>query len=208
MVYISNSSETGTIYNKKELEELYHVCKENDLILFIDGARLASALTSKDNDIEIKDFASLCDVFYIGGTKNGLMSGEAIVLNNVTQETYFRHHIKNKGAMLAKGYALGIQFEEIFTNNLYFDIAKHANKMADLIKENLLAGGVKVANSPTNQIFVTLSKKASQLAIEKYDLELWEEKETENVVRIVTSFNTNVESCKELINDIISFNKL
>ena len=208
MVYISNSSETGTIYNKKELEELYQVCKENDLILFIDGARLASALTSKDNDIEIKDFASLCDVFYIGGTKNGLMSGEAIVLNNVTQETYFRHHIKNKGAMLAKGYALGIQFEEIFTNNLYFDIAKHANKMADLIKENLLAGGVKVANSPTNQIFVTLSKKASQLAIEKYDLELWEEKETENVVRIVTSFNTNVESCKELINDIISFNKL
>ena len=137
MVYISNSTETGTIYNKKELEELYQVCKENNLLLFIDGARLASALTSKDNDIKVEDFAKLCDVFYIGGTKNGLLSGEAIVINNVNEETYFRHHIKNKGAMLAKGFVLGIQFEEIFKNNLYFDLAKKANEMADYIKENL-----------------------------------------------------------------------
>ena len=123
MVYISNSSETGTIYKKKELEELYQVCKENDLLLFIDGARLASALTSKENDIKIEEFSKLCDVFYIGGTKNGLLSGEAIVINNVEGETYFRHHIKNKGAMLAKGFVLGIQFEEIFKNNLFIHVS-------------------------------------------------------------------------------------
>ena len=208
MVYISNSTETGTIYYKKELEELYQVCKENNLLLFIDGARLASALTSKDNDIKVEDFAKLCDVFYIGGTKNGLLSGEAIVINNVNEETYFRHHIKNKGAMLAKGFVLGIQFEETFKNNLYFDLAKKANEMADYIKENLSKNGVKVDPSPTNQIFITLSKKASLLTIEKYDVELWEEKEDENVIRVVTSFNTDLESCKELIDDIISFNRL
>ena len=208
MVYISNSSETGTIYKKKELEELYQVCKENDLLLFIDGARLASALTSKENDIKIEEFAKLCDVFYIGGTKNGLLSGEAIVINNVEGETYFRHHIKNKGAMLAKGFVLGIQFEEIFKNNLYFDLALKANEMADYIKENLSKNGVKVDPSPTNQIFITLSKKASLLTIDKYDVELWEEKEKENVIRVVTSFNTDLESCNELINDIISFNNL
>ena len=208
MVYISNSTEMGTIYTKDELLKLREVCDENDLYLFMDGARLGSALTCKENDLTPEFISEVCDVFYIGGTKNGTLSGEAIVFKNKEISKEFAYHIKNKGALLAKGFVLGIQFEEIFKNNLYFDLALKANEMADYIKENLSKNGVKVDPSPTNQIFITLSKKASLLTIEKYDVELWEEKEKENVIRVVTSFNTDLESCNELINDIISFNKL
>lgn len=202
MVYISNSTETGTIYTKKELEELYAICKENNLLFFIDGARLSCALTSKSNDMTPCEFASLCDVFYIGGTKNGLLSGEAIVINNNLDNGEFAYHIKNKGALLAKGFVLGIQFEKMFENNLYFKLGTHANQMADYIKESLKSLGVEQIDSPTNQIFVKADSKLSNLLLNKFLCELWESHSEYDIIRIVTSFNTSKEDCDELIKEI------
>ena len=137
MVYISDSTEIGTIYTLKELKDLYECCKENGLYLFIDGARLGVALTSSSNDVKPSDIAKYSDVFYIGGTKNGMMIGEAVVINNKELQEDFRYQIKNKGAMLAKGYLVGIEFEEAFKDNLYFEIAKNSNLMAEKIQEGL-----------------------------------------------------------------------
>ncbi len=126
MVFISNSTELGTIYKKAELEEISKFCKENNLYLHLDGARLGSALTSRDNDLTLDELSSLVDIFYIGGTKNGALLGEAIVINNDRLKEDFRYHIKQKGAMLAKGKVLGIQFVELFKNDLFFELANHA----------------------------------------------------------------------------------
>ena len=140
MVYISNSTETGTIYSLDELTKIKDTCNKLGLLLFIDGARLAIALTSLANDVSCKDIGKIADIFYVGGTKNGLLSGEAIVFKNKKMSEDFRYHIKNKGAMLAKGFVLGIQFERAFKDNLYFEIAKNANEMAMFIKyERLLS---------------------------------------------------------------------
>lgn len=199
MVYISNATEIGTIYSKDELSKLYKVCKENDLYLFMDGARLGTALTSDENDIDVKEIASLCDVFYIGGTKNGLMAGEAVVINNKELFGYFRHQIKNKGAMLAKGFFLGIQFDEAFKNNLYFEIAKHTNEMASIIKKELLNLGFCVSPSPTNQLFVTLPIDKAQKVMDEFGCELWIDGKETMVIRIVTSFNTTKSDVKEIV---------
>ena len=127
MVYISDSTEAGTIYSKKEVSEISEFCKKNSLYLFLDGARLGSALTSSYNDLKFQDLPKLLDVFYIGGTKNGALFGEAIVIVNPKLKSNFRFHIKQKGGLLAKGRILGIQFQALFTDNLYFDIAAKAN---------------------------------------------------------------------------------
>ena len=120
LVYISNSTEIGTIYKKQELIELYSYCKENDLILYIDGARMGSAITCKENDLKLSDLVNLCDAFYIGATKNGALFGEALVICNDSLKKDFRYNIKQKGALLAKGRLLGLQFIELFKDDLYF----------------------------------------------------------------------------------------
>lgn len=202
MIYISNSTEIGTIYTKQELKDLYKVAKDNNLYFFIDGARLGSALTSKSNDVEKTDLGSLCDAFYIGGTKNGLLFGEALVINNPFLQKDFYNHMKNKGAMLAKGYALGIQFEEAFKDNLYFDLAIHANEMADLVKEELSKLNIETLPSPTNQIFVSFPRIKALKLIEEFGLEKWIDNDSEIVVRIVTSFATKKEDINDLVNYI------
>ena len=131
MVYISNSTELGTIYTKSELTELSEVCGKYGLYLFLDGARLGYALTCKENDLDLQTIAKLCDVFYIGGTKVGALFGEAVVITNDNLKSDFRYMIKRGGGMLAKGRLLGIQFKELFTDNLYFEISKHAIEMAE-----------------------------------------------------------------------------
>ena len=123
LVYISNSTEIGTIYTKSELEGLSQVCREHNLILFMDGARLGSALTCKQNDLTFEDISKLTDAFYIGGTKNGALLGEALVICNKDLQEDFRYNLKQKGAMLAKGRLLGIQFTELFKDDLYIEIA-------------------------------------------------------------------------------------
>lgn len=200
MVYISDSTEIGTIYNKQELIDLYETCKANHLYFYIDGARLGSALTSKNNDVEPTLFGKVCDAFYVGGAKNGLLLGEALVINNPSLQIDFRYHIKNKGAMISKGYLLGAVFEEAFKDNLYFDIAKATNEVADYLKERLNKLGINLLDSPTNQVFARLNKKDAQLLINEYGLELWEDLKEEFIVRFVVSFTTKKEDVDELIN--------
>lgn len=202
MVYISNSTEIGTIYKKDELEAIYKICKENNLYLFIDGARLASALTSKDNDLTIKDVAKNCDSFYLGGTKNGLMFGEALVIINDSLKEDFRFQIKNKGAMLAKGFISGIEFEAILKDNLYFEIAKVANDNAYLLSRKLKELGFKVDEVYTNQVFVTCSNNEACFITNNFGCELWRDLGEEKQVRFVTSFSTRKEDVIELYNTL------
>ena len=134
LVYISNSTEIGSIYSKADLEDISSFCKENNLILFMDGARLGAALCSDKNDLQLSDIGRLTDAFYIGGTKNGALLGEALVICKESLKEDFRFHMKQKGALLAKGKVLGIQFLELFKGDLYFQLATHANKMASALR--------------------------------------------------------------------------
>ena len=160
LVYISNPTELGTIYQLAELEALSAVCREKGLYLFMDGARLGYGLTAKGNDVTLADIARLCDVFYIGGTKVGALFGEAVVISNPTIAEDFRYMIKQHGGMLAKGRLLGIQFDALMTDNVYFDIAKRANCLADRIRETLDSlGYTYVVPTTSNQIFSILPDK-------------------------------------------------
>ncbi len=154
MVYISDSTEIGTIYTKAELEELSRFCRQNGLYLFLDGARIGAALTSASNDLTLADAAALTDLFYIGGTKNGALFGEALIVTNDALKPDFRYLIKQHGAMLAKGWLLGIQFEELFRGRLFYDLAAHANEMAVRLRDALAGRGYPFAYPPqTNQLF-------------------------------------------------------
>ena len=198
-VYISDSTETGTIYSKAELLDLRQACDEYGLYLFIDGARLGSALTSIENDVEKELIAKVADGFTIGGTKNGLMLGEALVIPNPLLQRGFRNHIKNKGAMLAKGYMVGVQFEEAFKDGFYFELAKQTNETADLLKKGLKELGIGIAPSPTNQVFVELPSGIAREIIDAFGCELWEGKGKSCVIRFVTSFKTTKEDVDEAI---------
>jgi len=169
MVYISNATEIGSIYCKAELIELSAFCKENDLLLFMDGARLGNALMAENNDVTLADISQLNDVFYIGGTKNGALLGEAIVFNNQSLAPEFDYVLKQKGALLAKGRLLGIQFLELFKNDLYFQLANHANTMAKKIADTVNECGYLFLTDPvTNQIFPILPKKVIEQLETKY----------------------------------------
>lgn len=160
MVYISQPTEQGTLYSKAELVAIKERCERHGLYLYIDGARLAVGLTTKGCDLKLSDMPKLCDVFYIGGTKNGLLFGEAIVIVNESLKPDFRFMIKHCGAMLAKGRLLGVQFEEAFGNKgeLWFKYGQHASDMAEKLREGIRALGYEFAPpAPTNQIFVKLS---------------------------------------------------
>ncbi len=204
LVYISNSTEIGTIYKKTELEELSSFCKANDLLLFLDGARLGSALCAKDNDLTLMELSKLVDVFYIGGTKNGALLGEAIVINDEEINRYFRFNIKQKGAMLAKGKILGIQFSELFKDNLFLDLAYHANEMASKLSENIEKLGYKfMIKSTTNQIFPILSNDLIQKISQRYSFSIWSSVDDEHsIIRLVTSWATKEEYVNRFIEDL------
>ncbi|WP_304344310.1 low specificity L-threonine aldolase [Chryseobacterium koreense] len=193
MVYISNSTEIGTIYSKKELKELYHYCQEKDLILFMDGARLGHALTAETNDLALEDLAKYTDAFYLGGTKNGALIGEAIVINNENLQEEFGFHLKQKGAMLAKGRILGVQFQELLKDNLYFDLADHANKQAMKIKKAFKDKGCDfLSETFTNQIFPILSQNQIEKLSENFDFYVWKKIDDEKAaIRLITSWATN-----------------
>lgn len=203
MVYISDTTELGTIYTKKELEEIQEVCRENGLLLFLDGARLASALTCKANDLSLADIARLVDVFYIGGTKNGALIGEALVICKEELKEDFRYMIKQRGAMLAKGFVMGIQFETLFLpeDSLYYDLAKHANLMAEQIAEAITACGYEFyVPVVSNQLFPVLPNTLLT-ELEKRFLFSRQAKvgEDKTAIRFVTSWATTQEQVKELI---------
>ncbi|NGM65648.1 threonine aldolase family protein [Sphingobacterium sp. SGR-19] len=192
LVYISNSTEIGTIYTKSEMERLSNYCKSNDLYLFLDGARLGQALTAKNNDLTLSDISHYTDVFYIGGTKNGALLGEAIIFNRIHHATDFDYMLKQKGALLAKGRLLGIQFLELFRDDLYFSLAKHGNEMAMKIAYAIEAQGYSFLTPPhTNQIFPILPKAVIRELLRQYDFYEWKAVDEQYaVVRIITSWAT------------------
>lgn len=160
MVYISNATELGTIYTKSLLESLRSTCDQYGLYLYLDGARLANALTCDDNDLTLKEVAKLTDAFTLGGTKNGILFGEALVVTNPALKQNLRFSIKQRGGLLAKGRLLGIQFKTLFEDNLYFEIAKHTNLMAKRLKDGIEDLGYQLIAKPSsNLIFVALPNK-------------------------------------------------
>lgn len=163
MVYISNATETGTIYTKAALEALRSTCDQYGLYLYMDGARLANALTCEDNDLTIEEIASLTDAFTIGGTKNGILFGEALIVTNERLKEHLRFTIKQRGALLAKGRLLGVQFKALFEEDLYFELAKHTNRMATILKKGILELGYELITMPsTNLIFTKLPNEVHE----------------------------------------------
>jgi threonine aldolase len=204
LVYISNSTEIGTIYKKEELVQLRQFCDENMLILFMDGARLGSALCSTENNLALSDLPRLVDAFYIGGTKNGALIGEALVICRASLKEDFRYHMKQKGALLAKGRLLGIQFLELFRDNLFFDLAIHANKMAEMLREELSNSNIQfLTQSPSNQIFPILPDALISELQNKYAFHIWERVDTDHsAIRLVTSWATKEEEVVAFIEDL------
>lgn len=192
LVYISNPTELGTLYSLAELEALSQTCRELELYLFLDGARLGYGLASRENDLTLQDIARLCDVFYIGGTKVGALFGEAVVIGNPALAEDFRYLIKQHGAMLAKGRLLGIQFDVLMTDNLYVDIASHAVRLADKIRNTLDGLNVPyLVPGSTNQIFPILPDAVlAELAKEYVFCEQERVDETHRAIRFCTSWAT------------------
>lgn len=203
MVYISFSTETGTVYTLSELKEIRRICDKYNLILFIDGARLGVGLTSPGCDVSASDIGRIADVFYVGGTKNGLLYGEALIIKDKSKAVDFRYHIKNKLAMSAKGFVAGVQFERMFSDDLYFRLARNSNSMASYIKKSLEDLGFKFeGSSNTNQLFISLKREKAQDLMERFGLEMWSDDKSTMCVRIVTSFKTTKEECDALIDYI------
>ena len=204
LVFISDSTELGTIYTKAELTELRAVCDELGLYLYLDGARLASALTSEENDLTLADIAALTDAFYIGGTKNGMLIGEALVIANKALGADFRYIMKQRGGMLAKGWLIGLQFEVLLKDGLYFENARHANAMSARLREGLAAAGCRfVADSPTNQIFPILPRAAADALARQYGFERWGAGDADfQPVRLVCSWATKEEDVAAFLADL------
>lgn len=204
LVFISNSTEIGTVYSKQELSNLFHFCKKNNLYLYLDGARLATALTSDNSELTLKDLSELTDVYYIGGTKNGALLGEAIVINNNDLKENFRFNMKQKGALLAKGRLIGIQFTALFKTELFFELAKHANKSAGKLADTFRNMGYEFMAKPvTNQIFPILPNDLIEKLHKKYDFYVWSKfNETHSIVRIVCSWATDEKVIDEFIQNL------
>lgn len=204
MVYISHPTENGTLYSKEELAELYHTCNALGLPLFLDGARLGYGLMSEAGTLTLEDITELTDVFYIGGTKVGALFGEAVVISHPSLKKDFRYMIKRQGGMLAKGRLLGIQFDTLFTDNLYFEISKYADVLAMRLKETFLEKGYKLRyDSYTNQQFPIIPDEHLEQLKEKYSFGFWEKTDaSHSAVRFCTSWATKEENVEELIADI------
>ncbi|MEB7433803.1 threonine aldolase family protein [Staphylococcus pasteuri] len=201
MVYISHPTEYGTLYTKSELESLSEVCQKHNLPLFMDGARLGYGLMSDQSDLTIEDVAEYCDIFYIGGTKIGALCGEAIVFTKQNEPKQFTTRIKHHGALLAKGRLTGIQFLELFTDDLYFKISRHAIEMANKMKAGFLEKGYQLYfDSPTNQQFFILSNEKISELEQKVKFAIWENYDDQHrVVRFATSWATTEENVDQLL---------
>ena len=196
MVYISQSTEVGSVYTRAELEAVYACCRKNGLYLYIDGARLACALASDNCDLTLSDLPGLCDAFYIGGTKNGMLFGEALVIVHDALKADFRFLLKQRGGMLAKGRLLGIQFAELFRDGLYLELGRHANALTQRLQAGLEAKGYPLLqHSPTNQVFLTLTPEQYERFSQLVLFEPWTFLPDGRVtIRLVTSWATAPET--------------
>jgi threonine aldolase len=203
-VYISQSTELGTVYSKAELAALSEKCKEHGLYLYVDGARLGAALASSTGDLDPKTLASLVDVFYVGGTKNGALIGEAIVIVNADLQDHFRYNLRQRGGLLAKGRAVSIQFLELFRDDLYFDIAKHANALAKILAAGIKDCGYQLyVETTTNQVFPVFPSTVIERLQQDYGFHVWEKFDAQSsIVRLVTSWATDENAVSEFLNTL------
>ena len=204
LVYISNATEAGTVYTHAELASLSAVCKSRGLLLFLDGARLGAALTAGSNDLTMKNVAEFVDIFWIGGTKVGALIGEAVVIPNEELADDFSFHIKQRGALLAKGRLLGHQFAELFSGNLFFELAGHANAMAEKLSNGISTSGYSLA-APTesNQIFPILPNTLIEELRKHFEFHVWEATDDpHSVIRLVTSWATPEKQVDAFVNAV------
>lgn len=209
MVYISFPTELGTIYSREELMDMRSVCNQYDLPLFVDGARLGYGLVAPSCDVTLAELAQLADVFYIGGTKVGALFGEAVVVCNPALKSCFRYSIKQGGGMLAKGRLLGLQFEALFTDDLYFKISHHAVDLANKIQTELRQCGISfLTETDTNQIFPIFPDRWIGILSERFLFSYWQRLDKQlSAVRICTSWATKEENVEELLQAIRTLSK-
>lgn len=210
LAYISHTTESGTIYTKAELEALRKSCDEHDMYLYMDGARLGAGLTCEDSDLTIQDIAKLVDAFYIGGTKNGLLLGEAVVIFDDKINDHYRWMIKQKNGMLAKGRLIGVQFEALLEggeDSVFYQIGKHENEMAKMLREGIASAGYKFdGSSKTNQIFPILPEPMVRELEKDFFFYDWAPAgEGERVIRLVTSWGTTEDDVKAFLDALNKF---
>jgi len=199
LVYLSQPTEYGTLYSKKELTDIKKFCQQYQLFLYIDGARMASALTSQANDVSLKDLGNLSDAFYLGGTKCGLLFGECLIINNPLLQNDFRYIIKQKGAMLAKGFILAKQFESLLFD-LYYEIGNYQNKLARYLADELQKKGIKLAaDLVTNQVFPLVKSDLIEKLKSEFDFHIWDDLGEYKVIRLCISFDTDIKQIDKLI---------
>jgi threonine aldolase len=200
MVYLSQPTEFGTLYTKSELQAIHDVCQQYDMKLYVDGARLSYALAYTVNDVTMADLATLCDAFYIGGTKCGALIGEAVVIPDPQLLPHLFTMIKQHGALLAKGRLLGIQFDELFKDDRYIDIARPAILYADQIRDYLKQNGYQLyGSSPTNQIFFIIENQQLARLEQQVAFSFWEKyDETHTIIRFATSWATQKQDVDQL----------
>jgi threonine aldolase len=204
VVFISQSTEADTLYRKAELEALSQTCRELGLYLYLDGARLGCALASDAADLSLPELAALVDMFYLGGTKNGALLGEAIVILNPALREKFRYHLKQRGALLAKGRVIGAQFVALFEDSLYFQLARHANVMAARLAAGLRGLDVAFLSEPvTNQVFPILADARIDALRKMYGCHVWSRVDAgHSVIRLVTSWATQAQHVDTFIDDL------
>ncbi|HVR80864.1 MAG TPA: low specificity L-threonine aldolase [Luteimonas sp.] len=204
VVFVSQATEAGTIYRKAELAALSHTCRELGLYLYLDGARLGPALASRASDLSLPELARLVDMFYLGGTKNGALLGEALVINHPALQEKFRYHLKQRGALLAKGRLLGAQFVALLEDGLYFELARHANAMAAQLADGLRGLGIAFLSEPvTNQVFPILPDAQIAALRQQYGCHVWSRVDTgHSAIRLVTSWATQPQQVAALVDDL------
>jgi threonine aldolase len=203
VLYISQSTELGTVYSRQELQSLREVCDEHRLYLYLDGARIGNAVMAEGENATLADIASLCDAFYIGGTKNGALLGEAIVIIHRALQDSFRYHLKQRGALLAKGRVVALQFIELFQDGLYFKNAHHANSVAKKLANGIKERGYSFAQEPqTNQLFPVFPHQVIQKLQEHYGFFIWEKLGERAVIRLVTSWATPEAAVESFLQDL------
>lgn len=201
MVYISHPTEFGTLYTRAELESLHALCSQYNIPLYMDGARLAYALASRETDVDLPAIARYCDAFYIGGTKCGALCGEAIVFTHGSTPAHFVTRVKQHGALLAKGWLLGLQFDVLFTDDLYLSLGRHAVEQAEVLKAGLKSKGVRFwIDSPTNQQFIILDNETLARFGEQIGYSTWEPYDRQStVIRLCTSWATDPQNVQTLL---------
>lgn len=204
MVYISNPTELGTVYTKDELADLKTICKAYDIPLYMDGARLAQVLANKDTNISLKDLPNLCDLFYIGGTKNGALFGECLVISNENYKKDFRYNLKQRGALLAKGFSISLQYEALFEDDLYIKLGAKSNENAKYIADELKKLNIKfLVPVESNQLFPILDNQLIEKLRKEYLFYTWQViDENNSAVRLCISWDTPNEIVKKFIEDV------